>query len=59
MSLLEQRFFAEPGKTVVNTSDKNAPALCEVLKKAIRRGDFVQRGGTSTKYDFCFDAIYG
>lgn len=58
MGDLEERFFAEKGKTLVSPGDENAPQITEILKRAIKKGCFVQRGGAPTSYMFNFDLIY-
>jgi len=58
MSILEERFLSEKGKTLVKTSDPEAVNLCLVLKKCLVKGDFVLRGGLSSNHKFIFDNIY-
>ncbi|PXF59865.1 MAG: hypothetical protein C4B58_01550 [Deltaproteobacteria bacterium] len=58
MGKLEKRFFSSAGKTLINPDDNNAEAICQVLKKALGKSDWVARGGMSSKYYFNFDKIY-
>lgn len=58
MGDLEKTFFSSSGETLVKYDDPDAQAICEVLKKAIGKSDWVARGGMSSKYYFNFDKIY-
>ncbi|MFA6306615.1 MAG: hypothetical protein WCV70_02050 [Patescibacteria group bacterium] len=58
MGDLEERFFSEKGKTLITADDENAAEICEVLKKGITRGQFIQRGGMPSNYLFSLDLVY-
>lgn len=59
MGNLEERFLrGRERETIVTSGHPDAPVLVKVLRKAISKGNFILRGGRSSKYNFCFDRIY-
>ncbi|EKD66400.1 MAG: hypothetical protein ACD_49C00044G0002 [uncultured bacterium (gcode 4)] len=57
MSKLEERFLSQ-SKTEIQLSDKDSQIVGNVLKKAIIKGDSIQRGGIHSRYSFVMDGIY-
>lgn len=57
MSKLEERFLSQ-SKPEIQLSDKDIQILWWVLKKAVVKGNFIQRWGISSKYSFIMDGIY-
>jgi len=58
MGDLEERFFSDSGKTLISPDDDNSDAICNILKRALGKSDWVARGGMSSNYYFNFDKIY-
>lgn len=58
MSLLEERFLAESGRTLMDAKDKNAPKVYRILRKGIQKGHFVLRCGLFSHHRFCLDSVY-
>lgn len=58
MGKLEKRFFSKKHRTIITAENKSAPAINKVLKKAIIKGNFILRGGRSSRFTFRFDSIY-
>lgn len=58
MGDLEERFFSDPGETLISPDDENSDAICEILKKALGKSNWIARGGMSSNYYFNFDKIY-
>lgn len=58
MGDLEKRFFSIQRETIVKPDDKNADLVCDVLKKALGKSNWIARGGRSSNYYFNFDKIY-
>ncbi|MCK9272647.1 hypothetical protein M0P65_03815 [Candidatus Gracilibacteria bacterium] len=58
MSKLEEWFFAEPGKTLMSTSDPIAEKIAGILGKGVIKGDHILKGGLPSKYSFSLDNIY-
>lgn len=58
MGELEKRFFSRKHETTVKSDSELAIVIDKVLKKAITTGNFILRGGQSSKFNFRFDSIY-
>lgn len=59
MGTLEERFFSGMNKqTLIRRNDEDAFKINAVLKKAIKKGGFILRGGTLANYTFNLDRIY-
>jgi hypothetical protein len=55
---LEDCFFSPKGKTLIKPDDEKSLEIVEVLKKGLRKGEFIQRGGEPSAYAFNLDRIY-
>lgn len=58
MGQLENRFFSKKSETIIKADDDSADMVCNVLKKALGRSNWIARGGRSSNYYFNFDKIY-
>ena len=58
MSEIEKKFLARCGKTLVKGDDEKASVIIKVLKKGIKKGDYISRGGEPENYTFNFDQVY-
>ena len=58
MGNLEERFFSAKRETAIKPGDKEAHIVAGVLKRGIKKGNHILRGGRSSNYTFRFDSIY-
>jgi len=58
MGMLEDRFFAGSGRTLVLPEHEDAELVLRTLRRGIIKGDYVRRNGEPTKNYFNLDKIY-
>lgn len=55
MGKLEKRFLSRKHKALIKTDDSQAKIILNRLRGCIKKGNFINRNGESTKWTFRFD----